>query len=50
MLKLSISKGWLDSGVMLESLIGIKRAGADAILTYAAKEISKEIQNKLVTL
>ena len=46
MLKLSISKGWLDSGVMLESLIGIKRAGADAILTYAAKEISKEIQNK----
>ena len=50
MLKLSISKGWLDSGVMLESLIGIKRAGADAILTYAAKEISKEIQNKWVTL
>jgi len=46
MLKLSISKGWLDSGVMLESLIGIKRAGADAILSYAAKEISKEIQNK----
>ena len=50
MLKLSISKGWLDSGVMLESLIGIKRAGADAILSYAAKEISKEIQNKWVTL
>ena len=50
MLKLSISKGWLDSGVMLESLIGIKRAGADAILSYAAKEISKEIQNKWVML
>ena len=50
MLKLSISKGWLDSEVMLESLISIKRAGADAILTYAAKEISKEIQNKWVML
>jgi delta-aminolevulinic acid dehydratase/porphobilinogen synthase len=31
---------------MLESLISIKRAGADAILSYAAKEISKEIKNK----
>ena len=46
MLKLAISKGWLDKEVMLESLVSIKRAGADAILTYAAKEISKEIQNK----
>ena len=46
MLKLAISEGWLDQEVMLESLVSIKRAGADAILTYAAKEISKEIQNK----
>ena len=46
MLKLAIKEGWLDQKVMLESLISIKRAGADAILTYAAKEISKEIQNK----
>ena len=45
MLKLAISKGWLDSDVMLESIISIKRAGADAILSYAAKEISKEMQN-----
>jgi len=30
---------------MLESLISIKRAGADAILSYAAKDISKEINN-----
>ena len=43
MLKLAINKGWLDENVMLESLISFKRAGADAILTYAAKEISKEI-------
>jgi len=46
MLKLAIKEGWLDQKVMLESLISIKRAGADAILTYAAKEISKEMQNK----
>jgi porphobilinogen synthase len=46
MLKLAINKGWLDEDVMLESLISFKRAGADAILTYAAKEISKEITTK----
>ncbi len=43
MLKSAIKEGWLDEKVMLESLISIKRAGADAILTYAAKDISKEI-------
>ena len=50
MLKLAINEGWLDSDVMLESLISIKRAGADAILSYAAKEISKEMQNIWVML
>ena len=43
MLKNAINHGWLDKEVMLESLVSIKRAGADAILSYAAKEISKEI-------
>jgi porphobilinogen synthase len=34
--------GWLDlPRVMLETLIGIRRAGADIILTYFAKEASK---------
>ena len=46
MLKLAINQGWLDEGVMLESIISIKRAGADAILSYAAKDISKEIKSK----
>ena len=46
MLKNAINHGWLDKEVMLESLVSIKRAGADAILSYVAKEISKEI-NKL---
>ena len=43
MIKLAVNNGWLDKDVMLESLVSIKRSGADAILTYAAKEISKEI-------
>ena len=37
--------GWLDlPRTMLESLIGIRRAGADIILTYFAKEASKLLQ------
>ena len=43
MIKNAIEKGWIDRGVMLESLTSLKRAGSDAILTYAAKEISKEL-------
>ena len=49
MLKNAINHGWLDKEVMLESLVSIKRAGADAILSYAAKEISKEINKIWVT-
>ena len=43
MLKNAINQGWLSETVMLESLYSIKRSGADAILTYAAKEIAKEL-------
>ena len=50
MLKLAINEGWLDTEVMLESIISIKRAGADAILSYAAKEISKEMKKIWVML
>jgi porphobilinogen synthase len=39
MLKAAARLGWLDEKrVALESLIAIKRAGADMILTYWAKE------------
>lgn len=42
MLKAAAEKGWLDGEkVMLESLLSIKRAGADIILTYFAKEAAK---------
>jgi porphobilinogen synthase len=43
MLKSAIDNKWLDSEVIKESLLCFKRAGADAILTYAAKEIIKEL-------
>lgn len=39
MLKAAAAKGWLDyDRVMMETLTSIKRAGADVILTYHAKE------------
>ncbi len=39
MIKAAAANGWLDeTTVMLESLLSIKRAGADMILTYFAKE------------
>ena len=38
-------KGWLDKDVMLESLMCCKRAGADAVLTYAAKQIASELNS-----
>jgi len=39
MLKAAAEKGWLDyDRVMAETLLSIKRAGADIILTYHAKE------------
>jgi porphobilinogen synthase len=37
--------GWLDeTAVALESLVCIKRAGADAILTYFAKKVAIALQ------
>jgi porphobilinogen synthase len=39
MIKAAAANGWLDeTAVMLESLLAIKRAGADMILTYFAKQ------------
>jgi porphobilinogen synthase len=42
MLHAAFQKGWLDQNrAMMESLIGIRRAGADFIVTYFAKEAAK---------
>jgi porphobilinogen synthase len=44
MLKAAAQNGWLDERrAALESLIGIKRAGADMIITYYAKEAARWI-------
>jgi|TARA_B110000305_G_C19464343_1_gene656794 porphobilinogen synthase len=43
MLKAAIQEEWLESEAITESLMCFKRAGADAVLTYAAKEIIKEL-------
>ncbi len=42
MIKAAAQNGWLDhNSVMMESLIGFKRAGADGILTYFALETGR---------
>ncbi len=45
MVKAADSKGWIDGErVMMEMLTSIKRAGADLILTYFAKEAAKKLR------
>lgn len=45
MIKAAAQAGWLDERrAMLESLLSIKRAGADMILTYFAKEAAALLQ------
>lgn len=42
MLKAAAERGWLDERrVVLESLLGIRRAGADVILTYYARQAAR---------
>jgi porphobilinogen synthase len=43
MLKAAVEKNWLSEDVIFESLLSFKRAGADCILTYAAKDIAKNL-------
>ena len=45
MVKAAAEKGWIDGDrVMMETLLGMKRAGADLIITYHAKEAAKLLQ------
>jgi len=47
MVKAAASKGWLDGErAMMEMLLAIKRAGADLILTYFAKEAARKLRNE----
>ena len=44
MIKSAASAGWIDEeSVVMESLTGIKRAGANMILTYFAKEVAGKL-------
>lgn len=49
MIKAAAQAGWLDERrAMLESLLSIKRAGAEMILTYFAKEAARLLQSRSV--
>lgn len=46
MIKAAAEKGWLDEKtVVLESLTGIKRAGAEMIITYFAPDVAEWLKN-----
>ncbi|MBP01349.1 MAG: porphobilinogen synthase [Rhodospirillaceae bacterium] len=45
MMKAAIQKGWLSEEIIMESLICLKRAGADCIFTYAAYEVAKALDS-----
>jgi porphobilinogen synthase len=45
MIKGAVERGWLDEKVILEALLGFKRAGADGILTYFAIEAAKRLKS-----
>ena len=47
MLMAAIERGWLDADkVIMESLLGFKRAGADGILTYFALRVARMLKNE----
>jgi len=47
MLKAAAQNGWLDhDAVMMESLLAFKRAGADGVLTYFAREAALLLQKQ----
>jgi porphobilinogen synthase len=46
MLKAAAQNGWLDERrAVLETLLGIKRAGADIILTYHARDAARWLRD-----
>ena len=47
LIKAAAEKGWInEKEVMVEFLSSIKRAGADIIITYHAKEMAKQLIEK----
>ena len=51
MVKAAAANGWIDERrIVLETLTGIKRAGADMILTYHALDVARWLKTGLMTL
>jgi porphobilinogen synthase len=47
MIKAAAINGWIDEkAVVLETLLSCKRAGADGILTYYAKDVAEWLRNR----
>jgi porphobilinogen synthase len=47
MIKAAAKNGWIDERrIVLELMLSIKRAGADMILTYFAKDIARELNGR----
>lgn len=47
MMKAAVERGWLnEKDAVLEALLSFKRAGADAILTYYAKDAARWMNGK----
>ncbi len=45
MIKAAAARGWIDErAVTLESLLAMRRAGADILITYAAADVAKWIR------
>jgi len=47
MIKAAAQKGWINErGVMMESLLAMRRAGADILITYAARDVARWLAEK----
>ena len=47
MIKAAAQRNWIDEkGVVLELLTSLKRAGADLIITYFAKDVAELLNKK----
>jgi len=47
MLRAAGQLGWLDEeAAMMEALTGIRRAGADIVITYFAKEVARILERR----
>ena len=49
MIKAAAAKGWIDErAVTMETLLSMKRAGADMVITYAATDVAGWLREKRV--